>query len=402
MVEPVSVGAHLARILEAVHPLEVRRIGLLDALGMTIAEDVVAEVALPGFDNSAMDGYAVSFHDIAEARPDRPIHLPVVGEIGAGTPGLRAIAPGTAAKIMTGAVIPQGCDVVVPYEWTDRGVAEVLVEKAPEAGRHIRRAGEDVEVGEVVVSAGTLLGAREIGLLAAVGRADVLSRPRPRVVVMATGSELRPVGERLPHGTIHDSNSWLLAAAVREAGGIAYRVPAVRDDPTAFTQALEDQLVRADLVVTSGGISEGDHDVVKQSLADDLWFGTVAMQPGKPQGFGLIGEDRVPVFTLPGNPVAAYVSFQTFVLPALRALQARTPYERPLRTATLTHGLSSSPGRQHYVRALYDASTATPVGGAGSHLIGDLTSANALIVIPPEVTQLAPGSPVQVLLMDGE
>ncbi len=398
--QPIPVADHLARILEAVEPLPVRDIGLMDALGMPIAEDVSAAVALPGFDNSAMDGYAVTFNDVADARPDRPIHLPVVGEIAAGQPGLMAIAPGTAAKIMTGAPIPAGCDAVVPYEWTDRGVGQVRIEQAPTQGQHIRHAGEDVEEGEVVVSAGTVLGERHLGLLAAVGRAEVRSRPRPRVVVMSTGSELRPPGSRLEPGTIHDANSYLLAAAVRAAGGIAYRAAPVDDDPATFAEALSDQLVRADLVVTSGGVSAGDYDVVKEALSADLWFGGVAMQPGKPQGFGLLGEDRVPVFTLPGNSVSAYVSFQVFVLPALRKLQGRTPHEPPLRTAKLTHGVSSPEGRQQYLRATYEASTVSPVGGHGSHLIGDLAASNALVVVPPEVTRLAPGDTVQVMLLD--
>lgn len=400
MADPISVDQHLERILDAIQPLPVRDIALMDALGMPIAEDVAAGVPLPGFDNSAMDGYAVTFADVADARADRPIHLPVVGEIAAGQPGLMAIAPGTAAKIMTGAPVPAGCDAVVPYEWTDRGIGQVRIDKAPQQGQHIRRAGEDVEQDEIVVSEGTVLGERHIGLLAAVGRAAVRSRPRPRVVIMSTGSELRAPGTRLEPGTIHDSNSYLLAAAVRAAGGIAYRTQPVDDDPKRFAEALSDQLVRADLVVTSGGVSAGDYDVVKEALEADLWFGGVKMQPGKPQGFGLLGEDKVPVFTLPGNAVSAYVSFQVFVLPALRRLQGRTPPVPATRTAKLTHGLSSPEGRQQYLRASFDASTVAPVGGAGSHLIGDLANSNALIVVPAEVTALAPGDQVEVMLLD--
>ena len=228
------------------------------------------------------------------------------------------------------------------------------------------------------------------------------SRPRPRVVVMSTGTELREPGMTLGHDSIYDANSYMLAAAVTAAGGIAYRVGAVADDVRGFTEALTDQLVRADIVVTSGGVSQGDYDVVKEALAGlgTVWFGGVAMQPGKPQGFGVVGDDETLIFTLPGNPVSAYVSFQAFVLPALRKMQGRRPYERPTRTARITHGMSSIPGRQQMVRGQYDASVVTPVGGHGSHLIGDLADANCLIVVPAETESLAPGDSVQVLLLD--
>jgi molybdopterin molybdotransferase len=196
----------------------------------------------------------------------------------------------------------------------------------------------------------------------------------------------------------------MLAAAVRAVGGIPYRVGPVPDERKVFTEALRDQLVRADLVVTSGGVSEGDYDVVKESLKSvgHVWFGGVAMQPGKPQGFGLIGDERTPIFTLPGNPVSSYVSFQVFVLPAIRKLMGCRVLERPTHTARLTHGLSSPEGKTQFVRASYDSRTATPVGGNGSHLIGDLADSNALIVVPPEQTSLAPGSSVEVMLLDEE
>jgi molybdopterin molybdotransferase len=402
--EPVPVAEHLARVLDAVVPLPAFETPLMDAQGLPAAEDVTAPMPLPQFDNSAMDGYAVVFKDVADARADRPVHLPVVGEIGAGQATLLAMSPGTAVKIMTGAPVPQGCTAVVPYEWTDRGVAQVRISQAPAEGQHIRHAGEDVREGDVLISEGTVLGPRHIGLLAASGRASVKARPRPRVVVMSTGTELREPGMALAHDSIYDANSYMLAAAVRDAGGIAYRVGAVADDTRGVTEALTDQLVRADIVVTSGGVSQGDYDVVKEALSGlgTVWFGGVAMQPGKPQGFGVVGEDETLIFTLPGNPVSAYVSFQAFVLPALRKMQGRRPFERPTRTARITHGISSIPGRQQMVRGSYDASVVTPVGGHGSHLIGDLADANCLIVVPAETESLAPGDAVQVLLLDQE
>ena len=399
-----SVDEHLARILAAIEPLPAFQQPLMDALGLAVAEDVVAEVSLPSFDNSAMDGYAVRHADVVTASADAPVHLPVVGEIGAGQAHLLALSPGTAAKIMTGAPVPAGADTVVPYEWTDRGVAQVRIEQAPQPGQHVRPAGEDVAVGDVLVSEGTVLGPRHLGLLAAVGRASVRSRPRPRVVVISTGSELREPGTDLGHDSIYDGNSFLLAAAARAAGAIAYRVGIVPDQPRAFLDAVHDQLVRADVVVTSGGVSQGDYDVVKEALTPlgTVWFGPVAMQPGKPQGFGYVGEDRTPIFTLPGNPVSSYISFQQFVLPALRKLMGRTPYSRPAVEARLTHAISSPEGRRQFVRAEYEDGVVTPVGGHGSHLIGDLASSDALVVVPEDVTSVPAGEQVQVLRLDEE
>jgi molybdopterin molybdotransferase len=403
-----TVDEHRARILEAIEPLTDFPQPLMEALGLAAAEDVVAEVSLPSFDNSAMDGYAVRAEDVVAATAESPVHLPVVGEIGAGQGGLIALAPGTAAKIMTGAPIPAGADSVVPYEWTDRGLAQVRIDQAPEPGRHVRPAGQDVSAGDMLVSSGTVLGPRHIGLLAAVGRATVRSRPRPRVVVISTGSELRDPGTPLGRDSIYDGNSYLLAAAARRAGAIAYRVGIVPDEPRAFLDALHDQLVRADIVVTSGGVSQGDFDVVKEALRPlgTVWFGPVAMRPGKPQGFGHVGDDKTPIFTLPGNPVSSYVSFEQFVLPAIRKLMGLTPYARPTVRARLTHAISSSAGREQLVRADYDVDAGgpcvTPVGGHGSHLIGDLASSNALVVVPADVTAVAAGEQVQVLRLDEE
>ncbi len=406
--ELVSVEAHRERILTAIDPLPAFDQPLMEAFGLASAEDVRAPVALPGFDNSAMDGYAVAAADVAAATPESPVHLPVVGEIGAGQASLLAMSPGTAVKIMTGAPVPAGADSVVPYEWTDRGVANVVISQAPELGQHVRPKGQDVAVGDVVVRSGTVLGPRQIGLLASVGRPSVRSRPRPRVVVLSTGSELREPGSSLGHDSIYDGNSYLLAAAARQAGAIAYRVGIVSDEPRAFLDALHDQLVRADLVVTTGGVSMGDYDVVKEALSPlgTVWFGGVAMQPGKPQGFGTVGEDSLPIVTLPGNPVSAYISFEQFVLPAIRKLMGRTPYTRPSADAVLTHGLRAPEGRRMFARAtlsVVDGRLAvTPVGPQGSHLIGDLAESDALIVVPESVTWVEAGETVTVLPLDEE
>ena len=401
-----TVDQLLDRILAHIEPLKDFPQPLLEALDLPSAEEVIAPIDLPSFDNSGMDGYAVRLEDVVTATEDTPVHLPVVGEIGAGQAGILAMSPGTAVKIMTGAPLPTGADSVVPYEWTDRGVAQVRITQAPTEGQHVRRAGEDVAVGDVLIEEGSVLGPRHLGLLASVGRATVRSRPRPPVVIHSTGSELRDPGTPLGHDSIYDGNSWLLAAAARRAGAIAYRVGIVPDEPRAFLDALSDQLVRADLVVTSGGVSQGDYDVVKEALAPTgtVWFGSVAMQPGKPQGFGLVGEERVPIFTLPGNPVSSYVSFEAFVLPAIRKLMGRTPYSRPTTRARLTHPISSPAGRRQFVRGAYEVDRGgpfvSPVGGHGSHLIGDLASSNALIVVPEDATSVTAGEQVQVTLLD--
>jgi molybdopterin molybdotransferase len=403
---PSTVEEHLERILESLTPLPPYDQPLLEALGLPVCEDIVSTVDLPGFDNSAMDGYAVAHDDVVTASEDHPVHLPVVGEAAAGQTRLFALSPGTAMRIMTGAPVPQGADAVVPVEWTDGGVATVRIQQAPTRGQHIRRRGEDIRSGDVLVEDGAVLGPRQLGLLASVGRAQVRARPRPRVVIMSTGSELREPGVTLGHDSIYDANSYMLAAAARNAGAIAYRVGIVPDDPQEFTDALSDQLVRADVVVTSGGVSKGQYDVVKEVLGElgTVHFGEVAMQPGKPQGFGVVGEDATPIFTLPGNPVSAYVSFEVFVVPAVRRMMGRLPYRRPLVRALCQQGFSSAPGKRQFVRAWFEidgrGAHVAPVGGHGSHLVGDLSDANALIVVGEDTSRVEAGSMVQVMVLD--
>jgi len=401
-----TVDEHVERIVESLEPLHPYDQPLLEALGLPVCENITAPMDLPAFVNSAMDGYAVYFDDVATATEDHPVHLPVVGEMAAGQTKLFALSPGTAVRIMTGAPVPQGADAVVPVEWTDGGVASVRITKAPQRDQHVRHRGEDVQVGDVLLEDGSILGPRQLGLLASVGRSQVRSRPRPRIVIMSTGAELREPGTALGHDSVYDANSYMLAAAARTSGAIAYRVGIVSDDPNDFRDALSDQLVRADLVVTSGGVSKGAYDVVKEVLSElgTVSFGEVGMQPGKPQGFGFVGEDSTPIITLPGNPVSSYVSFEVFVVPAIRRMMGRLPYRRPMVRALCSQGFASIPGRQQYVRAQFEIDGrgphVAPVGGHGSHLVGDLSEANSLIVVPPETTSVAGGSQVQVLVLD--
>lgn len=383
---------------------------ILDALGLTLAEDVVAGVALPGFDNSAMDGYAVRAGDVVGASEQNPVSLPVVGEVPAGQKATHRLSPGTAMKIMTGAPVPPGADAVVPYEGTDRGTDDVLIHRASVVGQHIRRVGEDVEAQTTVLTAGDLIGPRDIGLLAAIGRDKVLVRPRPRVVVISTGSELVEPGLEIdPTEQIFDSNSYMLAAAAREAGAQVFRVGLVEDSPEALRQLITDQLVRADLIMTTGGVSQGDFDVVKSVMPEmgACDFAQVAMQPGKPQGFGLIGDDRTPMIMLPGNPVSALVSFEAFARPAIRKLMGNQPYARTPVICKASHDITSIKGRTQLARGVMSigADGARQVeipGGHGSHLLQDLARANALVVLPQDAEQISAGSDLDVWLLGEE
>ncbi|WP_343973668.1 MULTISPECIES: molybdotransferase-like divisome protein Glp [Kribbella] len=403
-----SVDEHLEAVLGRVRPLPPFEQPLMEALGLVLCEDVVSPVSLPGFDNSAMDGYAVQAADLAGASRENPIALPVVGEIAAGRAEPIVVTPGTTVRIMTGAPMPRGADSVVPVEWTDGGAARVHIAQQPSLGASVRHAGEDLQAGDKVMDRDTVLGPRQIAVLAAVGRARVTVRPRPRVVVVSTGAELREPGTRLGDGQIYDSNSYTLAAAARQAGAVVYRVGIVDDDPKKIMDTLSDQLVRADLVITSGGVSKGVYDVVKEVLTKlgTIDFPEVAMQPGKPQGFGVMGDDEVPIFTLPGNPVSAYVSFEVFVRPALRKLMGAMPYRRQTVQGVVLDGFSSPAGRRQFVRASATSGDqgwmASTVGGHGSHLLGGLSRSNALIVVPEDVTSVRAGDQAELWLLDEE
>ncbi|MGH3251060.1 MAG: molybdotransferase-like divisome protein Glp, partial [Trebonia sp.] len=378
------------------------------AEGCVLAEDVTAAVPLPPFDNSAMDGYAVQAGDVAGASLDSPAILPVTGEIAAGDIGVHRLAPGTAIRIMTGAQLPAGADAVVPVEWTDGGNAQVAIHRPAERGNAVRYAGGDAAEGETLLTAGTRMRPMQIAVAASAGRKAVAVRPRPRVVVLSTGDELTEPGTPLVPGRIWDSNSYMIAAAAREAGAVAYRRSGVPDDPKGLLPALEEQLSHADLLITTGGVSMGgEHDVVKAALRElgTVTFRKVAMQPGMPQGFGLIGKGGeggkgpVPLFTLPGNPVSAYVSFQIFVRPAIAALQGTDDLSLPTTTATLTAPVRSPSGRRSYLRGTLDGTKVTPLSGQGSHQIAYLGRANALIVVPEWETHLPAGDPVDVLIL---
>jgi molybdopterin molybdotransferase len=399
----VPVEEHLADVLAAIRPADPVWVPLVHADGSVLAEHVTSTTPLPSFDNSAMDGYAVRAADVAGASADTPVTLPVRGEIAAGDTGDYRVEPGSSLQIMTGARLPEGADAVVPVEWTDGGAAVAVFRQAPEPGNAVRHRGDDVADGAVLLPQGTLVGPVQIALLAASGHAEVLARTPPRVAIISTGNELVEPGTPLIPGQIWESNSFMLAAAARRAGATVRR-HRLRDDPEVVLSTLEGLVSDADLLITSGGVSMGgEHDVVKAALSKlgTIAFRKVAMQPGMPQGFGVLGPDLTPIFTLPGNPVSAYVSFILFVQPALDALKKLSPQRQPLADAALTTSVRSPRGRRSYLRGILDPAreTVVPLTGQSSHQLGALAQANALIIVPEDVTRLEAGDGVDVMCL---
>jgi molybdopterin molybdotransferase len=368
-----------------------------DALGLVLAADVVAPISLPGFDNSAMDGYAVLVDDIATASDDTPVRLPVTEDIPAGRTDIPTLEPGTAHRIMTGAPLPVGATTVVPVEATDGGVDTVTIRTATKAGQHIRRAGEDVTAGTAVLQAGQVLTPAALGLAAALGLGELSVVPRLRVLVLSTGTELVAPGTPLQPGQIYESNAVMLAAAVRDAGAEVTVAPMTSDDVDVFRETLRARTEHADLVITTGGVSAGAYEVVKDALSDTVEFVKVAMQPGMPQGAGALA-DGTAIVTLPGNPVSALVSFEVFIRPALRAAMALPVTERPRRTAMLTEDLTSPRGKRQFRRGVFDpvTDTVTGYGPPASHHLRWLASANCLLELDEDVAEVAAGSRVQV------
>jgi molybdopterin molybdotransferase len=401
--ELVPLDRYRSEVLSGIEPLEPIELGLLEAHGCVLAEDVDALADVPAFANSAMDGFAVATEGLSDGA-----ELEVVGEVAAGSADHPEVGRGRAVRIMTGAPIPRGANAVVPVEVASELDGWVLIERAPRAGEHVRPAGEDVRAGETVLAAGRRLRAGDVGMLAAVGRSRVLVRPRPRVTVVSTGDELTEPGVPLRPGQIRDSNSYTLTAMAREAGAVATRHRAVPDDRRALTEAFEGALAHSDLLVTSGGVSAGRYDLVKHVLAElgDVTFRKVGMQPGMPQAFGWLRRgpaQHVPVFGLPGNPVSAYVSFEVFVRPAVRRLQGRGDVNRPRVTAVLAESVRSPAAKVSFlrVRLWREGSTwqAGPTGAQGSGILRSVIDADGLAEIPAERTTVAAGEPVIVHLL---
>jgi molybdopterin molybdotransferase len=412
-----SVAEHRDRVLTALEPLPPVELPIPESLGRVLVADLRAVVDVPGFDNSAMDGYAVRRTDAVSAGADAPIALRVVADLPAGSASNPALAAGEAARIMTGAPVPDDADSIVPIEDTDEGTETVLVHRAPGPAAHIRRAGDDVRVGDLALAAGRTLGPRDLAAAAATGARSLLVRPAPRVGVLSTGSELRAAGAPLARGQLHDSNSVLLAALVEECGGIPLQLGSVPDDEGALHAMLESHAAEVDVFVTSGGVSVGAYDIVKALLAPlGVWFGPVRMQPGKPQGFGLWPDPAAspgtatptgtPIFALPGNPVSVFVSFEEFVRPALLTMQGRADVRRESLQGVASESWRSPAGRIQYMPAVAERHpdgtlSVRPAsgGGSGSYLVASLAGANALAVVPEAVTEVRAGDLLDVTLV---
>ena len=391
-------------------------VALQEAIGLVLADDVVARLALPVFDNSAMDGYAVRAEDASQATPEHPVVLSVAEDIPAGRTDVLSLKPGTAHRIMTGAPVPAGANTIVPVEDTDGGVHTVAIRKTGPSGKHIRRAGEDVAPGTTVLRQGQVVTPAMLGLVSALGIAELPVIPRQRVLVISTGSELVPPGTPLQPGQIYESNSIMLAGAVSDAGATVIAVATAEDDVAQFGSILDQYAGpqrQVDLIITSGGVSAGAYEVVKDAFGRDgdqgVEFVKVAMQPGMPQGIGRLRTKGggATIVTLPGNPVSALVSFEVFIRSPLRKAMGLPDPDRPHRPAVLTEALTSPRGKRQFRRAILEAPTepgglerqvgrVTGYGPAASHHLRWLASANGLLDIPEDVEEVSAGTLLQV------
>jgi molybdopterin molybdotransferase len=389
-----------AMVLAAVSPLAREDVALDVALGRVLAEDLVAESALPPFDSSAMDGFAVRAGDLAGADAHRPVALDVIDESRAGEPARSALAAGQAIAISTGAVLPAGADAIVPVERTRRENGHVHVAECPQIGAHLRRAGEDAAAGSRVLASGTTLGPAQLGMLASLGRAHASCARAPHVSVLVSGDELLAAGEQTRPGAIRDSNSHTIAALARCAGARVLRSARVRDDSSSTRVAIAQAVSDSDAVVICGGVSVGEHDHVRPSLlalgAQQAFWG-LALRPGHPTWFGTL--DGTPVFGLPGNPVSAMVTFVLLVGPALRAMQGAA-HAAERATALLDGGYEKPAGRAHAVRCRIDVRDdglhAEPAGSQASHVLSSMLAADALAILPSAATRIAPGTRVEI------
>jgi molybdopterin molybdotransferase len=399
-----TVERHLDEILAAVPQPDPIELAVLDAQGLLCAEDVVSTRALPSFDQAALDGYAARGADVVGASTERPVQLAVVGESVAGADAPSSIGPGLTVKVAAGAMLPSGADVVVPAVWTDQGAARVAVHAAPPTGSYVRRAGDDVATGDAAVQVGTPIGPAQISLLAAVGRERVLVRPRPRIVVLCAGSELVDVGTEPAPGQVVDVNSYALAAAARDAGAEAYRSGILPSERRRLSEVLESQLLRSDLVLIAGTFGSGGFDLVQEALAElgRMSYRSVTMHPGPAQAFGRLGRDSVPVICIPGEPVAALVSFEVFVRPAIRLMLGKRQLFRRTVQAVSGQRLVSPLGYRQYLHGTVmrhpdGGYVVEPVGDGTDALLARMARANCLIVVDEDVTEVAAGGLVTVM-----
>jgi molybdopterin molybdotransferase len=416
-----SVEEQQARVAAAAVAPRPVRVAIAEAQGLMCAEEVVTERPLPGFDQAAIDGYAVRSVDVIGAGPgdgaddseeasDQEVSLPVMGTIEAGARTPSRLQPRQAARVQTGAPMPTLADAVLPLRWTDGGQSRVRVLRGVRSGAYVRRTGDDVQPGDVAVRAGTIIGPAQVGLLAAVGRERVLVHPRPRLSVMSVGGELVDISRTPGNGQVYDVNSYALAAAGRDAGAEVNRVGIVDSDPKELRDAVEGQLNRAEVVVIAGAVGGAAAEGVRSALSGlgEMEVTRIAMHPGSVQGFGQLGSERVPVFLLPANPVSALVVFEVMVRPLIRlSLGKRQPMRRVVRARTLSP-ITSVAGRKGYLRGqlmrdqdtgeyLVQALGGAP--GASSHLLATLAEANCLVIIPAETDEVRTGEIVDVAFL---
>jgi molybdopterin molybdotransferase len=429
----LTVDEATARLTAAFSPLDdYERVPLLEAMGRVLVEDVPADVDLPPFDNTAMDGYAVRAADVAGATRDHPVAMPVLGEVAAGRLPDGAVGPGQAYRILTGAPLPAGADSIVPYEYTDGqgfggwsgsaggqiAAAErrVRVFRPVEPGENVRYTGEDQKRGEVVLRAGTVVRPYEVGGLAALGRTEVWVRRRPRVAILSTGDEVVPVDAPLGPGQIRNANTWSLMALVRHYGGEATSLGIARDEVEAVRERLLAGVsLRPDLLLTTGGVSMGDYDVVKRVIGDEgeVAFWSVDVRPGKPLAYGRL--QGVPLLALPGNPVSTIVTFELFVRPVLLRLAGHTRLRKVALEATALHPITNSSGRENFMRGIVSRrappGAATEAGGdgawvvrltgeQGSNILTSVVKANALVRVPKSRPRVEAGERVTVWMLD--
>ncbi len=398
----IDVDQARTHVLSVLEPLPPRRMSLEDAHGSVLAEDVVADEPFPPFHTSAMDGYAVRADDLQGATNSRPVRLRVLGDVPAGQVCEADLAPGEAIRIMTGAPVPDGANAVVMVERTRCDEQAVWVEAPVHPEENIRRCGEDIEAGQVVLARGARIGAGAIGLLAGVGRTEVAVIPKPVVAILSTGDELVEPGDVLQPGTIRNSNSHHIAALVREAGAIPLQLGIARDRTEDLRRKLERALV-ADVIVTSGGVSVGDYDLVKAVLLDmgDVLAWKVRQRPGKPMVFGLLGGK--PMFGLPGNPGAVLVSFENFVRPAIGRLSGRGLRERPRVAVVLGDDLKKRAGYRTYVAVMLErrdgSLIARAVGLRSSGALRGMALAHGLVDLPEDLELARAGDPAEVVLL---
>jgi len=400
----ISVKEALDQVLSHIHPLGLERVSILDGLGRVIGEDIVAPRDLPPYDNSGMDGYAVRSEDIQTASPGHPVRLKVIEDLRAGFTSRKRAGKGEAIRIMTGAPIPGGTDTVVPVEDTERDNGDVSILQANPPGKYIRRAGEDVKKGERIISRGSLIRPPEVGMIASAGRSSVSAYQKPQVAILCTGEELVDVDGKLDEVKIISSNSYTLAAQVKDCGAIPIQIGIARDQKEEIKEKIM-QGLRADVLISSAGVSVGDYDFVRDVLKElgaEMIFWQVAMKPGKPIAFWIYHQK--PLFSLPGNPVSSMVTFEQFVRPALLKMMGHRQIFRPVIEAFLKEEIRKEPGKCHFIRGVvshgrdsYDVSVA---GAQGSGILRSMVRANGLIVIPEDCQEVKAGEIVKVQLLD--